>query len=137
MFEEKIIELLSENSSVVDNLSTYGGVPAIFSDQAPEDADFRYIEFTIRSVSPPGSIIDRFLINLECYDYDENVENVRILVDNIFESLDNKNVSNNRYDSIRLRRDIYTPVPEVDPRAIHYHAQIEARATRKKWMSTI
>lgn len=137
MFEAKIIELLSEDSDITETISRYNGVPSIFTDQAPEDAPFPYIVFTIRSISPPDSIIDRFMIEIDYFNTTETGKNARVAVDNIQEYLDNKTVSNERYNSIRIRRDIYNPVPESDPRGIHYNIQLEARATRKKWMSTI
>jgi len=137
MFEGEIITLFLNSTDIVDNISSYAGQPSIFTNEAPEEVDFPYIVFDIRTISPPDSIIDRFMVDIDCYDYKNSGAGLRTLVNSINETLDNQRVNNSRYSDIRIRRDIYSRVPTGDPRAFHYHIQIEARATRKKWMSTI
>jgi hypothetical protein len=136
MFEKTIYNILIAESFITDNVSDYNGLPSIFSDQAPEDVSFPYIVFDISETTPPDSIINRYNVYINYYNYGSSSSSARVVVDRINELLDQQRLSNDRLSDIRIRRDVYSRLDEGDPRAIHYNIQMEARATRKKWMQT-
>lgn len=136
MFEAKVIDTIQTINSVA-LLSTYAGRPSIFSGMAPEDVDFPYVVINIEEELPEDSIITRFRINVECFDYNTTEKNIRIIMFDITNALDNITLQHFRYGDIRIRRDIQFKIDVPDPRGIHYRMEFTARGSRTFWAKTI
>ena len=136
MFEAEIINAIA-NINEASLLSTYYGRPSIFSGQAPEDIDFPYIVINIMETFPPDSIITKFDIDINIFDYSLSEVIVRELIFAITNNLDNIIIQSERYADIRLRRNTTNKMEVPDPRGIHYLMTFLARGSREYWSKTI
>lgn len=136
MFEAELLQQL--NTITINNLlSVYNGAPAKFSCMAPEDVQFPYLVVTIEEDKPSDSIISRFRIIIEVFDYSSSIVKARDIVSDTIDVLDRIKIDNNEwYDDIRIWHDIHMRVEVPDPRGIQYRIEYEARATRSKWIKT-
>jgi hypothetical protein len=136
MFEKQIIDIIS-NLPIVDLLSIYRGRPSIFSGSGPEDVDFPYIVINIEEINPPDSIITRFQLDVNVFDYGTSEKNARDISFFIVNAIDNVRINNVRYTDIRIRRDIRFKIDVPDPRGIHYLTRFDARGSRYYWAKTL
>jgi hypothetical protein len=137
MFEAALIDKLKNDTLLVAYLAGFGTEPAIFSEFAPEKAVFPYIVFRIDTNATDFMGVHAFNVMVDYFDYNISRANSRKAVERIEYVLDNTILQSERLDTIRLSFFAGSPVPEPDPRSVHYNLQFSARAGRKKWMSQI
>lgn len=137
MIESAIISVLKADPELVALLSTHNSEPAIFSEFAPEDAEFPYIVLNVSRSNDEFPGLHAFTIMVDYFDYDVSRKNSRIAAERIEFLLDRAILQHERYDSIRISFFAGSPIPEDDPRSVHYNVQFSARAGRKKWMSQL
>lgn len=136
MFESEIINLIA-NDPISSLLSSYRGRPSIFSKMGPEEIDFPYVVVNIIERDPPDSIITRFLIDVNVFDYSTTLKIAREIVFGISNVLDNQLIQSERFADIRTRRGTVNQIDVPDPRGIHYYMEFEARGSREFWSKTI
>ena len=136
MFESEVIDVIASNP-VNTLLSSYRGRPSVFSKTAPEEIDFPYVVIDIQETSPSDSIITRFLIEINVFDYSTSEKIAREIVFSISNALDNIILQSERFADIRIRRGTVQSVSVPDPRGIQYYLQFEARGSREYWSKTI
>jgi hypothetical protein len=137
MFESALIEKLKNDSLLVALLAKHGNEPAIFSEFAPEGAVFPYLVFRIDQSSTDFSGVHSFNVMVDLFDYNISRVNIRKAAERVEYVLDTAVLQSERLDTIRISYFAGSPVPEPDPRSVHYNLQFSARAGRKKWMSQI
>lgn len=137
MIESIIISTLAADSALVALLATYNSAPAIFSEEAPEEAEEPNITIGLTRNSGLDPTIQLFTLNVDFWDYDGSRVNSRAAAERIEFVLDRADLSTTRYSSIRCFFASGGPVSETDPRAIHYNSQFEIRAFRKKWIEQL
>ena len=135
MIEIPILNALLSDSTLVDLLSTFNGAPAIFSENAPETAEKPYAIIRCLRNSKEYSVIQNFTIFVDTYDFDESRVNSREAAERIEFVLDEKIFTSTRYSEIRVDEQGGGPIPEADPRDVHYNSQFQARAIRCKWIT--
>jgi hypothetical protein len=137
MIESSIIDALKGDATLTSYLSKYACAPAIFTEVAPDDSKMPYLVITESLNSTDFAGVHSFTIMLDYYDYNVSRKNSKIAVERVQFLLDQMILQHERYDSIRLSFFAGSPVPEEDPRSIHYNIQFSARAGRKKWMQQL
>jgi len=140
MFEAALLSRLTSDSTLTGYLSAYGGAPAIFSEQAPEDVSINdtYMTFYINKGDGGSPVVDSFMITLDVWAYTENRANGRAIVQRLDELLDQAELTTStRYHCVRLFRASGGPVQDTDPRSYHYNVQFEARAGRMAWAKNL
>jgi len=137
MFESAIQTALLSDTQLASLLSTYGSGAAVFSENAPEDAEMPYVTYRIERDSTDAISIQAFSLFVDYWEYDNNRVNARKASERIEFALDNKTFDTDRYRKIRVWLFNAAPVPETDPRAIHYNHLFTCRATRKAWADQI
>lgn len=136
MLYDAIINKLRVDTELTNLISTYKNAPAIFSEGAPEGVNLPYIVIGI-SRTREDSAIHTFLISVDYYDNGSSLFKSNIASERIEIVLDNQILSNDRYDSVRVRFASADSIPDVDTRKINQSLLFTARASRKKWMKTI
>lgn len=137
MIESAIINKLAADAALTALLSTYGVSPAIFSEEAPENAKEPYITIRLMRNSGPDSIIELFSLYVDYWDLKKSRVASRSAIERIEFVLDNAVLDHDRYSSIRIWHFSAGPVEGTDPRDIHHNIQFEIRACRKKWIRQI
>jgi hypothetical protein len=138
MIEASIITALKADAVLTTYVSTYGGSPAIFSEEAPEDANDPYITISLRrNASEDDSVIQIFNLYVDYWDNSISRANSRAAAERIEFVLDHNTFDDSRYSGARCRFFSAGPVDEEDPRAIHHNLQFTIRAARKKWMQQL
>ena len=136
MFESEIIDLIASDP-INTLLSTYRGRPSIFSRMAPEEIDFPYVVVDISEINPPDSIITRFLIEVDVFDFGTSGKIARQIVFGISNALDNQLIQSERFADIRIRRGTVNTLDVPDPRGFQYLMIFDARGSRELWSKTI
>jgi hypothetical protein len=136
MIESAIISALKADSGLVAYISVYRGAPAVFSEEAPEDAETPYITIRI-SRSTEDLIVQNMNMYVDLWDYNKSRKETREAVEKIEFALDNKEFSTDRYSNIRCWFFSGSQVDGEDPRDIHYNQQFTIRATRKKFLQQL
>lgn len=137
MIEQIIIDTLKTDAALLQQLSTYKGCPAIFSDSAPQDAILPYLVLTVSRNRGDDSAIQLFNIMIDYFDSGKSRIKSRFAIERIEFTLDNKILKSDRFDSIRTMYFADSSVPHDDPTDIHHNIQFTARAGRKKWMQQL
>lgn len=139
MIEGSIITLLRSDTSISSRVANYGaGTPAIFSDEAPEDAVKPYLVIRIEDSTPDHKSIDVFTIFIDYFEYNNSRSNARHLMRDVTNFLDDKVIkTDSNYDTIRIEYFSGSPIIEQDARDIHHNLQFTARAGRKAWMAQL
>jgi len=112
-------------------LSEYKKYPAIFSDEAPEDAVLPYIVFRIKQSAGDDPAVQNFAIFIDYFDDQKSRVNSRAAANRLVLLLDRKHLDHNRFGTIRIFFFDGSPVEEGDSRKIHYSLQFDARSGRK------
>jgi hypothetical protein len=133
MIESALQLALASDGALAALVSTYQGNPAIFSEDAPEDAVLPYIVYSVSRLAADHPAAEQFNVYVDYYDNGKSRANSRKAAQRIEFCLDQKTLANDRYDSIRVFYESAGPVPDPDPRVIHYNLQFTARAGRKAW----
>jgi hypothetical protein len=131
MFESTLITFLQNDNILAGYVSQYNSKAAIFSDEAPEDAELPYIVLRITSSAGPDPSVQKFSIFIEYFDDNKSRVNSRAAASRTILLLDRKHLDHDRYATIRIYFFDGSPIEECDPRKIHYSLQFEARAGRK------
>lgn len=132
MFEKALIDFLAADEILKGYLSLYNSAAAIFSDEAPEDAELPYIVFRItQSAIEEHPAVKRFSIFIEYFDDDKSRVDSREAAQRLELLLDHCHLQCDRYGLVRIFFFDGEAVEETDPRMIHYSLQFEARAGRK------
>jgi len=138
MFESSLLEALQGDSALSALITTFGGLPAIFSGAAPETAELPYVIFKIHRSNPGAAAVHKFDVMIDVYGYDTTEKTVHEASERIEFLLDRGILQHARYGCIRLFFQSGGPVDdEDDPRSIHENLLFEARAGRKKWSTDI
>ena len=141
MIESTVVDNLRADGTIADIVSTYSTrtstVPAVFSDQAPEDAEKPYIVVTVASYPVPDYAIDAFDIFVHYYERGESGAKARAVAREIEIIFDGHNFDSDWYTTIRFYRRHGTFAAEADPLERHYIKQLYARASRKGWMEQL
>jgi len=138
MFESSLHNLLTTNGNLSALLSTFQGIPAIFSDIAPQEAGENYIVFDIQQ--DPGDYLelDTFTIDFNIYSTSRSNEVIRNIVEQIIFILEPNSITNDpRYRNIRFYRGSGGYIKSNESEINQYNLQIYARATRKKWIDQL
>ena len=133
MIESTILQVLQSDSELVSYVTTFAGLPAIFSESAPEGTKKPYVTFRIAELSPAHTAIARFLLYTDYWDYGTSKATARKAAERMKLLLDQKYFEHERYSMIRVSFFSGGTVDEDDPLVIHYNQQYSIRACRKKW----
>ena len=133
MIESTILQVLQSDSELVSYVTTFAGLPAIFSESAPEGAKKPYVTFRIAELSPAHTAIARFSLYTDYWDYGTSKATARKAAERMKFLLDQKYFEHERYSMIRVSFFSGGMVDEDDPLVIHYNQQYSVRACRKKW----
>lgn len=134
MFESALYNYLRSVSDITDLIGTYGGLPAIFEYEAPENADLSYITFKIESAGDPSEVVEDFIIFIDYYDYNKSRENCSNAAKYIKHNLDHKILTHADYSEIRINYFSGSFVESDDTRDINYNLQFSGRGTRSGYM---
>lgn len=151
MFEATLYTKLIGDGELANILATYEGAPSIFNLYAPEQAtappypipnapSLPYMTFDIDENSAPMDVIDRFLINIDYFDFGTGTSraNARLAMKRVEFILDPIVIRTDPdYDSIRIWKESVGEIRETDRREIHYNIRLTARAGRKAWMAQL
>jgi hypothetical protein len=137
MIESIIISTLAADTALAAILTTYEGAPAIFSEEAPENAEEPNVTISLTRANGPDPTIQLFTLNVDYWDYGKSRADSRTAAERIEFVLDRADLEHARYSSIRCFFASGGPLTETNPRAIHYNLQFEVRAFRKKWMEQL
>lgn len=134
MFYTALINALRSDSNIANTVSTYNNNPAIFSNEAPENAVMPYIIIDIDNHPNADSVMIRSDVYINYWDKNKP----RMVADQAAIAI------TNRLDTMRLVSDVVTDirftemssgyVNNPDPRIIHYNITFTTRAARSKWM---
>jgi hypothetical protein len=133
MFESSLLTALKADHGLVALVARHNNEPAIFSEAAPEGCTLPYVTFSISKYETEVPAVDRFNIYVDFWDRSGSSLRARAASQRIEFILDRKILQHERFDSIRLFHSSAGPVPDTDPREIHYNNQFQARAGRKAW----
>ncbi len=133
MIESTILQVLQSDSELVSYVTTFAGLPAIFSESAPEGAKKPYVTFRIAELSPAHTAIARFSLYTDYWDYGTSKATARKAAERMKFLLDQKYFEHERYSMIRVSFFSGGMVDEDDPLVIHYNQQYSIRACRKQW----
>ena len=135
MIESTVIALLHADSLLASKVTTYNSLPAIFADQAPEDAVKPYIVFHISNMArTEDSILFDGDLQIDFYDFGPSWANCDIAMERIENLLDQQVLQSPRLNDVRVSLDNSGPIPESDPREIHYNSVFSIRGIRKRWI---
>ena len=137
MFDSSLHTALSGCTGLTAYLTTYQSRPAIFADLAPENAVKMYVVFSIQKSTSDHPSVDEFSVMIDIFDRGTSKKNLKAAAFEIEKLLDQKTLTHPRFYKIRFFRFSAGPVPELDPRDIHYNIQFSARADRYGWMQTL
>jgi len=133
MIEEAIYAELVSCGSLVEYLSTHNSRPAVFLEEAPEDAELPYIINVITELSTENLSAKEFNVYVNYYDEKKSRVNCIAACKEIEHLFEQAVLESNDYDSIRLTWESAGFVPSLDPRKVHRNIQFTARAGRKAW----
>ena len=130
---------LTGDGNLTGYLSSYGGLPAVFSDAAPEDAEQMYLVYTIDRLADDNLAIMAFNVMVDLYGRSSTRARVRSASERVEFLLDHATLIDPRarHDTIRTYLFSAGPVPEPDSQKIHYNLQFTARAGRKAWAAQL
>ncbi len=139
MIENVLYKILASDGVLAGYVTTYAGAPAVFSDEAPEDAAMPYIVFSSAGVAADHPAVLRFNVYIDYYDRQKSRVDSRRVGARLQVLLDQKIFSDvaEDYDNVRFYLSSDGTVPDSDPRVIHYNTQFEARAGRKAWAQNL
>ena len=142
MFESSLLSLLNTDYGITSRLSTFNGVPSVFSDYAPEEVQFPYIVFDIEENESDSLIVDAFFIEIDIYGLRTSSKTIREIVERVQFVCDRTIITDDeRFSTIRLYRDnnelVYDNLGSRDSKMTHYIVRLQARGTRKKWADNI
>jgi hypothetical protein len=138
--EAVIIETLRENATLAGTVSTYVGVtpniPAIFADEAPENAEMPFIVIEVSNMQgTPGSVILAGNLDVHYFDRvksrvlsDLALETIEVLIDKM------KFTGSPRFSEFRATMRVNGYIPDADSRDIHHVSTFDIRAVRSKWI---
>jgi hypothetical protein len=130
MFESSLMPVLQNDATLAGLLNTFNSRPAVFANQAPQEAKFIYLVFRITASGDDYAAIKRFNIYVDIFDYGASAANVRAASQRVEDLLDRATLQHANYNSIRIFYFSDGAVPEDDPRSIHHNLMFEARAGR-------
>ena len=137
MFEAAVINFLLTIPTITAMVGTYGGLPAIFSCDAPEDCNLSYIVIRIEKSGSDTPVASDFIMFIDYYDRDKSRANCMTAATEIERSLQYKILSDANYSSIRINYFSGSFVESDDPRDINYNLQFQCRAVESTFMATI
>jgi hypothetical protein len=137
MFESILISTLQADTELAGYVSTFEALPAIFSEFAPDAAELPYIVCMIKMTGVDDTIIQKFSVVIDYYNYGVSWADPRKAVQRIEHLLDGAELDHERYSNIRLFADSGAPINEADPRAVPYSISFSARAGRKAFVESI
>lgn len=135
MIESTVINKLLAESDITTRIATYNGAPSIFSNNAPENADFPYIIVRIDGGDPEGPVLP-YNCYIDIIDWWESRVLAREVSFWIIKALDEQVLTHDRYIDARswLFSGPTNLEDEDDPRTIQINTQFYVRCTRSKWM---
>lgn len=135
MFEDSIYNLLI-NSEIVDYVSKYNNVPAIFCDFAPEDAEFPYLTFKININSTENILVNEFNLYIDYFVYN-NYQQARYVISKLEIMFDRYFIpESDKVSAIRLFFFSSGNIPEEDPKVCHYNILFTGKMSRKNYSLT-
>ena len=138
MIEETIMDALKVDVVLISKVTTYASSPAIFTELAPQSAEFPYITINITRNQTIGDLmLQDMSLMVDYWGYGATRTNARIASERIEFLLENKQFTDDRYSSIRIWFYSGGWVEDTDPRAIHYNHQFTVKACRKKWINQL
>jgi hypothetical protein len=137
MFEAAVINFLSSIPTITAMVGTYGGYPAIFSYDAPEDCNLSYMVLRIEKAGTDTPIASDFIMFIDYYDRDKSRVNCMTAARLIQSSLQYKILNDANYDSIRINYFSGSFVESDDPRDINYNLQFQCRAVESNFIKSI
>lgn len=134
MFEASLINYLKSVSAITDLVGTYAGSPAIFSYEAPENADLSYITIRIESNGTTEMVADDFIVFIDYYDFNKSRVNCIEASKQIKYALQGKQLIHAEYNNIRFEYFSGSFIEDEDTRDINYNLQFSARAITSGFM---
>lgn len=134
MFYTEIINCLRTDGAITATVTLHNGLPAIFSDEAPEECEKPYIVLRIDSSFTADKVVATANLYVDYYDYGTS----RVVCDGAAIAIEN------RLEQMKLRTENITDlrfsllntgyIPESDPRTIHHNSTFSCRGARSGWM---
>jgi len=141
MFYPELINFLSSDTSIASTVTSYsddaGSYPAIFSDEAPEDAVKPYIVVRIDSAKNNDSVIMESDVYVDYFDYDKSRVTADAAANHISDRLDTISITSENLTDIRFLLSSRGYIKGRDPRTIHHNSTFSTRAARSRWMRTL
>ena len=134
MFYKEIINVLSTDSNIANTVTTYLQQPAIFSNEAPEDAKFPYIVIRIDSTPLTDKVVSTSTLYIDYYDYNKTRLNSDAFAISVEDRLESNKITSENFTDIRFSLLNTGYIPESDPRTIHYNSTFSCRGARSGWM---
>lgn len=130
MFEAEILGILQSDIELTSIVSTYAGAPAIFSNDAPQEAELPFVVFRIDGNSRIDAI-QNFSIWIDYFDFYNSRVNARTAMRRIQYDLDGKRLQPTNYTDIRiwLNSGPTWITATEDVRDVHFNLQFIVRAT--------
>ena len=135
MIESTVLNVMLADDTLCDLLATYNGLPAIFSDEAPENADKPYIVFRVSKSENENKAMQDMTVNIDYFNYNGSRPNSRTAAERIEFLFDDQRLQHERYLDIHFSVFGGDEIGGEDPRDIHYNTQIQAQAVRMKWIN--
>jgi hypothetical protein len=135
MFYSELTALLRSTANIANTVTVHNGQPAIFANEAPEEAEMPYIVFRIETSPLPDKVISTSNLYIDYHDYN----NSRVTADEaaiaIEDLLEHNKIKTDQLTDIRFSLLNTGYIPGGDPRTIHHNSTFSCRAARYGWMN--
>lgn len=135
--ESAVITHLRSVTNVTQYVSTFSGAPAIFSDEAPQQASGIYVVLNVNRISTDNLGVDSFLIDIDIYGGRNESVSIRALTLAIEFALDRDILDCDNYKTIRFYAETEGFIDNRDIQIKHYNMQFSARGSRYAWMQQL
>jgi hypothetical protein len=134
MFYGEIITYLRTVEPITDHLTLKNDLPAIFANEAPEDAVKPYIVLRIENNNTPGRVVFQSDLYINFYDFGKSRLNADECAMAIENALDQRKISTDNLSDVRFTLISSGYEEGSDPRDIDYNLVFSCRGARKRWM---
>jgi len=134
MFYVELTETLREDTNLVATVTTYSGYPAIFANEAPEDAEKPYIVFRIESSPLTDKVVSVSNVFIDYYDFGKSRAEADSAALAIEDLLDSNKLRTEQITDLRFALTNTGYVTGTDPRTINHVTTLSARGARSGWM---
>jgi len=136
MFHGALIDLLRSDTALAATVTSYAGAPAVFADEAPEDAVKPYLVVRISHSYTVNDPVAQSDVYVDYYDYGVSRVKAETAAERIEALLDLKILQSTRHGDIRMSIMSAGMIEGTDPRDVHHNTLVSARSIRRKWINT-